>query len=81
MFMGTPHQGGNGVKAGRLVLNMASLVMPTNGKILEKLQRDSEWLEMQNEQYLPISKLFVTYFAYEEYKTKIPGGAKIMVRR
>ncbi|KAJ5216450.1 uncharacterized protein N7498_002857 [Penicillium cinerascens] len=79
MFMGTPHQGVNGVKAGRLVLNMASLFMPTNKKIIETLQRGSEWLEMQNEQYLPISKLFVTHFAYEEYETKIPGGAKTMI--
>ena len=81
MFMGTPHQGGGiGVTADSFVLNMASLVIPTNKKVLEKLERYSEWLEQQNEQYLPISQSFVTHFAYEEYETMIVTGARIMVR-
>lgn len=78
--MGTPHQGGNGVQLGRLLTNIASLFVPADDRILQHLQRDSEWLQQQLGQYGPISGDFITKFGYEEYETPTVLGHKIMVR-
>ncbi len=77
--MGTPHQGGNGVRLGELMLNLASIFVKTNNKILQHLERGSEWLQQQLGQYAPISGHFVTIFAYETYPTPIAVGKSIMV--
>lgn len=77
--MGTPHQGGNGVQLGRLLVNVASLFVAADDHILEHLERDSEWLQQQLSQYAPISGDFVTKFAFEEYKTPTALGHSIMV--
>lgn len=78
--MGTPHQGGNGVQLGRVLANVASLVMPANDRLLKHLERDSEWLQQQLGQYASISNDFVTKYAFEEYETPTVLGHKIMVR-
>lgn len=78
--MGTPHQGGNGVQLGRLLVNVASLFVAADDRLLRHLERDSEWLQQQLGQYGPISGDFVTKFAYEEYKTVTALGHSIMVR-
>lgn len=77
--MGTPHQGGNGVQFGKLLVNAASLYKATNSRLLEHLERDSEWLQQQLRQYGPIGGDFVTKFAYEEYETPTALGHSIMV--
>lgn len=77
--MGTPHQGGNGVLLGRLLVNVASLFVAADDQILKHLERDSEWLQQQLGQYGPISGDFITKFAYEEYKTPTAFGHSIMV--
>ena len=77
--MGTPHQGGSGVHFGELMLNVASIFVTTNDRILQHLERDSEWLQQQLGQYAPISGDFITKFAYETYPTPIVVGKKIMV--
>ena len=77
--MGTPHQGGNGVRLGELMLNLASIFVTTNDRILQHLEKDSEWLQQQLGQYAPISGDFVTKFAYEIYPTPIAVGKTIMV--
>ncbi|RYP46151.1 hypothetical protein DL768_007626 [Monosporascus sp. mg162] len=79
IFMGTPHQGGNGVQLGRLLANVASLFVAADNRILQHLERDSEWLQQQLGQYGPISGDFITKFAYEEYETPTAFGHKIMV--
>ncbi|RYO00079.1 hypothetical protein AA0121_g13434 [Alternaria tenuissima] len=79
IFMGTPHQGGNGVALGRLMANVASVFAATDDRLLKHLERDSEWLQQQLGQYNPISGDFVTKFAFEEYKTPIKLGYSIMV--
>ncbi|KAK4044690.1 kinesin light chain [Parachaetomium inaequale] len=79
LFMGTPHQGGNGVQLGRVLANVASLVMPANDRLLKHLERDSEWLQQQLGQYASISNDFVTKYAFEEYETPTVLGHKIMV--
>ena len=79
MFMGTPHQGGNGVPFGKLLVNAASVYKATNSRLLEHLERDSERLQQQLRQYGLISGDFVTKFAYEEYETPTALGHSIMV--
>jgi hypothetical protein len=81
IFMGTPHQGGSGVVLGRLLVNIASVFVPANDRLLQHLERDSEWLQQQLRQYGPISNEFVTKFAYEEYPTLTVIGRSIMVSR
>ncbi|KAF2679629.1 hypothetical protein K458DRAFT_115480 [Lentithecium fluviatile CBS 122367] len=79
MFMGTPHQGGNGLLFGKLLVNAASVYKATTSRLLEHLERDSEWLQQQLGQYGPISGEFMTKFAYEEYETPTALGHSIMV--
>ena len=62
-----------------LMLNVASIFMAADDKILEHLNRDSEWLQQQLAQYAPISRDFVTKFAYETLPTRIAFGQTIMV--
>ncbi|KAF2022898.1 tetratricopeptide repeat domain-containing protein [Setomelanomma holmii] len=79
MFMGTPHQGGSGVAFGKLMVNIASVFVAADDRLLQHLERDSEWLQQQLGQYGPISSDFVTKFAFEEYPTPIALGKSIMV--
>jgi hypothetical protein len=79
MFMGTPHQGGSGVSFGRLVVNIVSLFVTADDRLLRHLEQDSEWLQQQLGQYGPISGDFVTKFAFEEYATPTGLGRSIVV--
>lgn len=77
--MGTPHHGGSGVELGKLLVNVASLFVAADDRLLRHLKRDSEWLQQQLGQYGPISGDFVTKFAFETYKTPTVLGHSIMV--
>jgi hypothetical protein len=77
--MGTPHQGDSGVALGKLMVNIASAVMPADDRLLKNLERDSEWLQMQLGQYGPIGADFVTKFAFEEVQTPTLLGHSNMV--
>ena len=79
IFMGTPHQGGNGVQYGKLFVNIASMFVNTNDKAIKNLERDSEWLQLLG-QYGPISAGFITKFACETYATPLLMWKAIMVR-
>ena len=79
LFMGTPHQGGEGVTWGILARNLASIFVNTNKEILEHLARNSEWLEYQQALFLPISNQFETIYFYETYPTPLPGGGALLV--
>jgi hypothetical protein len=81
MFMGTPHQGGSGVAFGRLMVNVASVFVAADDRLLRHLERDSEWLQQQLGQYGPISGDFVTKFAFEEYATPTVLSQSTMVHR
>ncbi|KAF4475083.1 Kinesin light chain [Colletotrichum fructicola Nara gc5] len=81
LFMGTPHQGGNGVQLGRVLVNVASIFVSADDRLLKHLERESEWLQQQLGQYGPISGDFVTKFAYEVYKTPTPLGQITVVPR
>lgn len=80
-FLGTPHQGGNGVHLGELMLKVASIFVRVDDKILKHLERDSEWLQQQLGQYGPINRDFVTKFAYETYPTRIALGKTLLVSK
>ena len=79
LFMGTPHQGAEGVTWGMLARNLASIFTNTNGQILEHLAKNSEWLEYQQTLFLPISNQFETVYFYETYPTPLPGGGSLLV--
>jgi hypothetical protein len=79
MYMGTPHQGGNGVQFGKLLVNAASVYQTTNSRLLEHLERDSELLQQQLRQYGLINGEFMTKFAYKKYNTPTVLGHSIIV--
>jgi hypothetical protein len=79
MFMGTPHQGGEGVAWGKRLVNVASIFVKTNDKLLNILERDSEALQQQLGQYTPISSDFETKFAFETKPTPLVLGQAIIV--
>ncbi|KAH7117266.1 hypothetical protein B0J13DRAFT_458367, partial [Dactylonectria estremocensis] len=79
IFLGTPHQGAKGAQLGRVLANIASLFVAANDRLLKPLERDSEWLQQQLGQFGPISRDFVTKFAYEAYETPTVLGRKVMV--
>jgi hypothetical protein len=80
IFLGTPHQGGEGIALGERLVAIASIFVQTNNRLLQHLKRDSEWLQQQLNQYLGISDEFVTTFAYETLPTAIALGKSIVVR-
>jgi hypothetical protein len=67
--MGTLHQGSEGVDLQKLALLAAKVIMSTNTRISKHLKRDSGRLRQQHGQYEPISRQFVTIFAYETLPT------------
>jgi hypothetical protein len=67
------------VALGRLMVNVASVFMAADDRLLQHLERDSEWLQQQLGQYGPISGDFVTKFAFEEYATPTVLGKSIVV--
>ena len=79
IFLGTPHQGGNGVAWGERLLTVASVFVHTNTKIIDNLRQNSELLQHQLEQYAPISRDFITKFAYETYPTPLLVGPALLV--
>lgn len=79
VFMGTPHQGGNGVELAEVVLNVAKLVVRVESSVLKHLRPNSEWLQQQLARYGQISSDFVTIYAYEVYQTPICFGKTVMV--
>jgi hypothetical protein len=62
-------------------VNIASVFMAADDRIVKHLERDSEWLQQQLGQYGPISGDFVTKFAFEEHPTPTILGQSIMVYR
>lgn len=43
--MGTLRQGGNGVKLGRLLADIASIFTTANERLIKHMVKDSEWLQ------------------------------------
>jgi hypothetical protein len=51
VFMVAPHQGSNNAQFRKLLLNIASLIVPADGRILSDLEHDSKFLQHQLRQY------------------------------
>lgn len=78
--MGTSHQGSEGVAWGKRLVNVASIFVKTNDRLLNILERDSENLQEQLGQYNSISGDFETKFAFETKATPLAfGKAEIVV--
>lgn len=60
-------------------LSTDSIYRHTNTEMLKHLERDSEWLQMQLEQYNSISARYSTVFFYETCATPITAGPSSMV--
>lgn len=79
IFMGTPHQGGQGVNVGEILLNLAKVRGNTNDSLLKHLEEHSELLQQQNSEFTSISQDFDIKFAYETLPTPIIGGTAKVV--
>jgi hypothetical protein len=79
-FFGTPHQGSEGTSIATELLNIGKLFINTNKNKLTILTRDSEQLQLINEEFLPLRKHLETKYFFELRKTKLPGGSSMIVR-
>lgn len=79
IFMGTPHQGGQGVSIGKILLNIAKLQGNTNDRHLNHLQEHSEFLEQQNSEFTSIGQDFDMRFAYETKPIAVGGFTKLVI--
>jgi hypothetical protein len=79
MFMGTPHQGGEGVAWGKRLVNVVSIFVKTSDNLLNVFERDSEILQQPLGQYNPIRGDFETKFAFETKATPLALGKAIIV--
>ncbi|KAF3807885.1 hypothetical protein GCG54_00007621 [Colletotrichum gloeosporioides] len=68
-FMGTPHQGGEGLSILDAVTRVLSLVSYTNLALIEKIKPNSDWLLDIQERYSAISRDFRTICGYELRET------------
>ncbi|KAF5246377.1 hypothetical protein FANTH_6893 [Fusarium anthophilum] len=71
MFLGTPHQGGEGIPLAEVLRQISSITSYTNKKILNKMERNSEWLQELQLDYNAISHEFKTIFFYETMKMDV----------
>ncbi|MCJ1425262.1 hypothetical protein MMC29_003150 [Sticta canariensis] len=80
IFMGTPHQGGQGVGIGKIMVNIAKVQGDANDSLLKHLEEHSEFLQQQVSEFSLISQSFDIKFAYETKPTPLAGViAKVIV--
>ena len=75
IFMGTPHQGGQGL------LNVAKMQRHTSDNLLKHLEEHSELLQQQMSEFNSIIRDSEIKFAYETLPTPISLGKAIEVSR
>ncbi|KAF8528200.1 hypothetical protein BU17DRAFT_38655, partial [Hysterangium stoloniferum] len=80
VYLGTPHQGMEIATMATHLLNVASIVTPTNTKLLRHLEANHETLQRLQTQYNSISTDFVTKYAYEVLSTHLLTGIDIVPR-
>jgi hypothetical protein len=73
LFFGTPHLGASiaGDSSLAVLARIVSVVRDTDQALINHLQRDSEWLQLQWTQYANISGDFDTVFFFETLPTRI----------
>lgn len=81
LFLGTPHQGGQGASLGKIVAHIGSLVTYTSSNMIRHLIEHSEFLQQQQSQYAMIATDFPTVCFYETRPMSIPLYGSIIVRR
>lgn len=79
IFLGTPHQGGQGVAMGKILLNAAKVLGETSNSLLKHLEEHSESLQQQASEFSMISQSFDIKFAYETMPTPLAGVIAKMV--
>lgn len=73
IFMGTPHQGGQGVNMGKILINVAKVQGDTSDSLLKHLEEHSDLLQQQISEFSLISQSFDIKFAYETKPTPLFG--------
>jgi len=76
LFLGTPHNGSNKAhlaSIGRRMINALtpSIVMDSDGQLVESLQEGSEVLQNITDMFAPLMKNFRIYFFWEQEKTNM----------
>ncbi|KAF8526906.1 hypothetical protein BU17DRAFT_61884 [Hysterangium stoloniferum] len=74
IFIGTPNEGTKHIHLGADVNSFRTSKI--NNKVAQHLESNSEMLQRQIAQYLPISRKFKTYYLHELLGTPISGCAK-----
>ncbi|KAK2021477.1 pfs domain-containing protein [Colletotrichum zoysiae] len=78
-FMGTPHQGGEGLSILDAVTCVLSLVSYTNLALIEKIKPNSDWLLDLQERHSAISPDFRTICGYELRETYTPVRGRLLL--
>lgn len=81
LFLGTPHQGSEGVGLALILLRIQSIFSKTNDVVLKDLQPHSKALREQLDSYAAIGHRYETQFYYEVYPTNLFAGKSMKVRQ
>lgn len=79
LFLGTPHQGGQGVSIAQAVTKVLSVISHTNSKLLGRLEPNSDWLIDLQTRYNAISQDFRTVYYYETKEMPVLGLGRLLV--
>ncbi|KAI9890869.1 MAG: hypothetical protein M1814_003508 [Vezdaea aestivalis] len=74
VFLGTPHQGGQGVDAATIILDVENISSNTNESLLEHPTERLEFLQEQNDSFKAIAQDFELVSAYEMLPTPLIGN-------
>lgn len=80
LFLGTPHQGGQGVSIAQAITKVMSVISHTNSKLLGRMKPNSDWLIELQTRYNAISQDFKTVYYYETREMPVPGLGHLLVR-
>lgn len=80
LFLGTPHQGGQGVSIAQAITRVMSVFSYTNSKLLGRMEQNSDWLSDLQTRYNAISQDFQTVYYYETKEMPVPVLGRLLVR-
>lgn len=81
MFFGTPHFGTSHAAMQQTILNLRGLFSNSNTTLVNRLIPVDEGLAKNHKQYTSISSDITQVCFYEEQKTRVLPGTKLLVRR
>lgn len=79
LFLGTPHQGGQGIELAQVLTKVLSAFSHTNERLLKRMKPNSDWLMDLQKRYNAISQDFKTVFFYETLKMPVPLLGRLLV--